>query len=478
MPINDWTYIRQKWVTGEYDGADQVIEMLQEYEDRRISRTATVVVAASDASEKSKTQADYVCDGVDDQVEIQAAIDSLPSGGGKVVLTEGNYSIGSSIIIKGSYIVIEGQGMGVTTLTLANNVNDCLIKSDLSAIHDLCVIRNMTLRGNKSNQSSGHGVNATGLRKSTLENLWIENFKQDGIYANEDDGVSAGLAAGNSDNVNLYYCIITNNDDDGVHLQGSSGFYITRTWCVSNGNRGFFFYGKGDQQVDLYAEDNDHEGVYLQGLGNLQGWIWAKSNADTGLFCSGIDSCTLFILLENNSDQHAHQEMYLGNVTKSYISGKIHNSLTSGGGRQGIKLQSYDGVTVDAVLNLLIDVTGYGLQFISEGTASFEITYVGGSINATEGAIQDNGVDLSSCIIRYNRNYVTENSGTATITAGDTSVNVSHGLASTPTRVYLTPTTDTAGKRYWVSNKGSSTFTITIDSSHTADISFDWKAEM
>ena len=47
-------------------------------------RTATFVVAASDSSAKSKDQADYVCDGVDDQVEIQAAIDALPSGSGKV----------------------------------------------------------------------------------------------------------------------------------------------------------------------------------------------------------------------------------------------------------------------------------------------------------------------------------------------------------------------------------------------------------
>ena len=71
-----------------------------------------------------------------------------------------------------------------------------------------------------------------------------------------------------------------------------------------------------------------------------------------------------------------------------------------------------------------------------------------------------------------------KNSGTATITAGNTSVDVTHGLAGTPTRVYLTPTTDTAGKRYWVSAKGSTTFTITIDSSHTADISFDWLAQL
>ena len=52
---------------------------------------ATVVIAASDSSEKSKAQADYLCDGTDDQEEIQAGFDALPSVGGEIVLLEGNY---------------------------------------------------------------------------------------------------------------------------------------------------------------------------------------------------------------------------------------------------------------------------------------------------------------------------------------------------------------------------------------------------
>jgi hypothetical protein len=70
-----------------------------------------------------------------------------------------------------------------------------------------------------------------------------------------------------------------------------------------------------------------------------------------------------------------------------------------------------------------------------------------------------------------------EKSGTATVVATNTSVVVTHGLTTTPTRVQLTPTTDTGGKRYWVSAKGATTFTITIDSALGTDITFDWRAE-
>jgi len=47
----------------------------------RVRRTATFVVAASDS--KKKSDADYVCDGTADDVQIQAAIDALPGGGGQ-----------------------------------------------------------------------------------------------------------------------------------------------------------------------------------------------------------------------------------------------------------------------------------------------------------------------------------------------------------------------------------------------------------
>lgn len=72
-------------------------------------RTATLVVAASNASAKSKSQADYVCDGTNDQVEIQAAIDALPTGGGKVLLSEGTYDI-TALVTLPSYTALEGEG--------------------------------------------------------------------------------------------------------------------------------------------------------------------------------------------------------------------------------------------------------------------------------------------------------------------------------------------------------------------------------
>jgi len=79
-------------------------------------RTATLVVAASDSSAKGKANADYVCDGTDDQVEIQAAIDALPAGGGKVVLLEGIYIFSDHILLNKA-VCLSGQGMSVIKVT-------------------------------------------------------------------------------------------------------------------------------------------------------------------------------------------------------------------------------------------------------------------------------------------------------------------------------------------------------------------------
>lgn len=79
-----------------------------------ISRTATLVVAASDSTAKSKAQADYVCDGVDDDVQIQAAIDAAPN----IYLTEGTFSCTSTIAFP-SHRRFRGAGSNATQIVQA-----------------------------------------------------------------------------------------------------------------------------------------------------------------------------------------------------------------------------------------------------------------------------------------------------------------------------------------------------------------------
>ncbi|MGB4478288.1 MAG: hypothetical protein WBI30_05280 [Candidatus Methanoculleus thermohydrogenotrophicum] len=61
-----------------------------------------------------KTQADYVCDGVDDQVEIQAALAALPDGG-TVILSDGTFNC-AGVITPAAGTTLKGQGPDATFL--------------------------------------------------------------------------------------------------------------------------------------------------------------------------------------------------------------------------------------------------------------------------------------------------------------------------------------------------------------------------
>jgi len=74
-------------------------------------------------------------------------------------------------------------------------------------------------------------------------------------------------------------------------------------------------------------------------------------------------------------------------------------------------------------------------------------------------------------------NFVLLNSGTATITSGSSGVDVSHGLAKTPSIVIITGHHSELADAV-VTAKGITTFTVTVPAAVTADRTFDWYAEV
>ncbi len=80
---------------------------------------APIIVAASDSNPAAKARADYACDGLDDQVEIQAAFDALPSGG-TVGLTEGTFNCSGSLVPAAKTTLL-GEGPDRTSLEFSRN---------------------------------------------------------------------------------------------------------------------------------------------------------------------------------------------------------------------------------------------------------------------------------------------------------------------------------------------------------------------
>ena len=65
---------------------------------------------------------DYLCDGVDDQAEIQAAMDALPESGGEIHILEGSYHLSAQLVVSKADVTIRGTP-GATRLYAAYNLS-------------------------------------------------------------------------------------------------------------------------------------------------------------------------------------------------------------------------------------------------------------------------------------------------------------------------------------------------------------------
>ncbi len=89
----------------------------------------TVLVAASDARDEILNMADLVCDGVEDDAEINGALDVLPSGGGRIILSAGTFEIDTNRLDLGrntnQWVWL--QGMGRATRVHTSNTTGAMI---------------------------------------------------------------------------------------------------------------------------------------------------------------------------------------------------------------------------------------------------------------------------------------------------------------------------------------------------------------
>jgi len=170
-------------------------------------RSATCLVAPSDAPAAVKAQADVVCPGVDDHLAINAAIASLPKTGGCVRLLAGVYSIGGAtgsyggVTISRGDVLLAGEGAG-TRLVLQNGLTDINViwihgQIENVTVRDLCIDGNAKAQTPWERARSGwnggngvksiHTVNARGglyPRNVRVENCRISNCQLMAVMLN------------------------------------------------------------------------------------------------------------------------------------------------------------------------------------------------------------------------------------------------------------------------------------------------------
>jgi parallel beta-helix repeat protein len=171
---------------------------------------ASYVVAAYNSIDNKN--ADFVCDGVDDQVTINAAINSLPAIGGSIYLREGTYILSDNIIISKSNVALFGAGSS-TVLKREDN-NNKNMRVIYAYVKANLLIQNISIDGNKANPDNGttDGIYFENVDNSEIVECWIKNLTEVGIFLKSSNNNMVVMNTIQNDTHNGIYQLSSSNN--------------------------------------------------------------------------------------------------------------------------------------------------------------------------------------------------------------------------------------------------------------------------
>ena len=290
---------------------------------------ATKIVSASDSLDRTK--ADYICDGVSDQTEINSAIAALSASGGVVYLLDGTFIIDGQITIDKSNVTLVGAGAGtVIKIKDSHNADINVISVDTK---NNVLIKDLRIDGNKANQSSGtmHGIYFDTVTYSKVEGCWVKDLRTYGISlytSSNNNTISGNICQGNGSSGIILVTSINNtvngntcngNTLDGIVLVTASNHNtVSGNTCQGNGLRGIDLQPssdyntvtgntcQGNTQHGIYVDTSSHNtitGNTVQGNGQRGIYVDVSSGYNTvsGNTCQGNGLYGIQVQWSNNT---------------------------------------------------------------------------------------------------------------------------------------------------------------------------------
>lgn len=350
-------------------------------------RTCRFVVGTSTAG-WTAADCDYLCDGTADDVEINAAIQALPSTGGEIVILDGTYNITATITVNKNNVTLTGNGAATILLRSASFLN---VVSLLSVTG--CAIRNLTINGNKTTYTAAsNGINIGSSSDNAITGN-ICNNSSSGIYISSSSSsgniITGNICNDNSVGINLYAAnnnAITgntcNNNSTGINLNPSSNNTVTGNTCNNNTN-GMFLHSDSDT-ITSNACNNNSTGIYLDSFTN--GLV-------TGNVCNSNSSYGIFVLasssdntITGNTCNDNASGIYLGASSGNAITGNTCNNNTN----YGIYLGSSNGTVTG---NTCICGTGQTSDYTSSQYTILTIAHAFNNVIVGNNIMGKNYVD-------------------------------------------------------------------------------------
>lgn len=382
-------------------------------------------------------------DGTDSAAVINAALANLTAGrdykeGVKVV---GDYTTNAALAVEG-YTVLDLRAAKITLDADADSNGMTTTAGD-----DYIDILGGWLEGNSANNAAGHGIEIqSNSQEITINGCKIRDFKESGIRA----GVaSVGM-------VWIGNCVITGNTEHGIFASSFSDSFIYHNDIGSNGGNGIYMGSSSVNRILkngiwLNADDDGIAGIYLYECSKtvIDGNI-LHDNYRNGLAIAGIT-------VDRNSHNTVIGNIFYNNGEKT--SDTYYDiSLADG----TAKYNSFIGNVFNS------PEVKYAIFFTGTDPYPIHNTVIGNAIEDYQTAAMAATGTFADNAVAQNTGFITENCGIATIANLGTFVDVTHGLAMTPSCVQVTGQHQEVDELI-VTAVGAATFRITTTVGATTD---------
>jgi len=447
--------------------------------DNLAEQAASYVVFKENSTYKAKNCHTGAIDysGTDASTVIQAALDGLTAGRTwkEKVIFKNDFTLTTQIKIP-SYTVFKGGkflASGITAhddiIAVGTNITDVDIigvKVDVNGL-----------------DSVGIGVNAIGTERITVQDCEVRNY---GYFGGMVFGAKYGLV---KHNLVDYGTGVYSTYARGIWLTSVNGRFITvEDNIILNSVKESIFVEDGcmdDKILNNYIYTPKHHGIVVGDAGVnpiekhlVQGNTVYGSTEATG----GIGIYLNKVKEVEVKDNHVYLMDGSGIAVTSSERCKIEDNFAFNNAQQ--KPASYDqGIRLDAVTYSTI-ARNHCFDNQTPKTQQHGIEFMGVANDYNcifDNDLRDNangnlvGTIGANTKIRNNYGFVTENSGTATILSGQTSVVFAHNLAGTPTFVVLGATHAEVSDAIWSAD--ATNITLTVPSAVTANRNISWYAE-
>jgi len=424
----------------------------------------------------------------------------------EIIKLKGSFVLSSPITLD-SCMIFDLSG---AKLTLIDGVNDSIIKADGKS--NIEIIGGI-LDGNRNAQTKGSGIAITNSEKITVRDTLIQNIIWTGLSLNQTSKFSVERVIVDTAGVSQYGAGIetTNNCWDGI-IAGCKTYNTGSSGIIVNGSSGASgrisiigcqTYKSGYNGIFLYFNVFDVSVIGCVVRNVTFGWGIEIENASkcTVQGCSVLDSSPSIGIkimgssalfnsvignVVSNVGRHliaisggAKWNRVIGNYLEAtWTTDTIYDGISIGGADDGGGNGSggqYGNIIANNIIRApsIYNRLRHGIREYGDSTVYNIIEN-----NIIRGVIFSSKIKWvgTETIVRHNIGFVTENSGEAIITAGNTYVDVSHGLDITPdiNKIRITPKDNLNGRDYWISDVNSSIFRINISSSDSVDHTFGW----